>query len=41
VALVTSGTKKGNVSFTFCVDDVRTASLAYEPADNGVTCGSL
>jgi len=41
VTLVTSGTKKGAISFTFCVDDVTHASLAYDSGANVVTCGSL
>ena len=41
VTLVTTGTKKGNISFTFCVDDVTHGTLAYAPGDNEVTCASL
>jgi beta-glucanase (GH16 family) len=40
-ALVTNATKKGNVSFTFCVDDVTHATLAYEPASNAQNCASF
>ncbi len=41
VTLVTSGTKKGGVSFTFCVDDVSHGTLTYDPAANVQTCGSV
>ena len=40
-ALVTNATKKGNVSLTFCVDDVTHATLAYEPASNAQNCASF
>ncbi|HSR49507.1 MAG TPA: Ig-like domain-containing protein [Acidobacteriota bacterium] len=33
VTLVTNGTARGGVSFSFCVDNV-TASLPYDPSDN-------
>ncbi len=36
----TSNTIKGNVNFTFCVDDV-TGGLPYQAGDNVVTCDSL
>lgn len=36
--LVTTSTAKGNVSFTFCVDDVQ-ASLPYDSSANQQTCG--
>ena len=38
--LTTTGTAKGGVSFTFCVNDVAD-SLPYDSADNVETCDSL
>lgn len=40
VTFTTSGTKKGGVSFTFCVDNV-SGSLPYVSADNAETCDSF
>ena len=34
----TVGTKKGSISFTFCVDDVTGGSLTYDPGSNVDTC---
>jgi len=41
VTLVTTGTKKGSVTFTFCVTNVTHSTLTYDPGSNVVTCGSL
>ena len=38
VTLVTTGTKKGGVNFTFCVDDVSHATLDYDAGANEMTC---
>ncbi|WP_341937618.1 family 43 glycosylhydrolase [Marinimicrobium sp. C2-29] len=38
--LTTTGTKKGNVSFSFCVDDIAGA-LTYDSNQNVATCSSL
>lgn len=38
VTLATTGTRKGSVSLTFCVDDVSHASLTYDPTANVETC---
>jgi hypothetical protein len=38
VTLVTTGSKKGSLNFTFCVDDVTHGSLSYDPGSNGQTC---
>jgi len=41
VAVVeTTATAKGNVSFTFCVDNVSGGSLTYDSGDNAETCDS-
>lgn len=37
----TSGTAKGGVSFTFCVDSVTGGGLTYDSGSNVVTCASL
>ncbi|MDX1501527.1 MAG: family 16 glycosylhydrolase [Thermoanaerobaculia bacterium] len=39
--LVTNATRKGNVGFAFCVDDVTHATLGYDPASNAQDCASL
>jgi hypothetical protein len=39
--LTTSTTKKGGVSFTFCVDDITELTLVYDPDANVVTCASF
>ena len=39
--LTTNGVVRGGVAFQFCVDSVSSGSLAYEPAENRVTCGSF
>jgi hypothetical protein len=39
VSFATTGTKKGQVSVTFCVDSV-SGSLPYAPGDNATTCDS-
>ncbi|MHC4911203.1 MAG: hypothetical protein ACYTF9_15980, partial [Planctomycetota bacterium] len=36
--LLTSNTERGGIAFTFCVDNVTDASLAYQSADNVETC---
>jgi xyloglucan-specific exo-beta-1,4-glucanase len=36
--LTTAGTNRGNISFTFCVTGIAHGELAYNPADNVVTC---
>jgi sialate O-acetylesterase len=36
--LVTSGTAKGNVSVSFCVDDVTHSSIGYDASKNTLTC---
>lgn len=41
VALVTSATKRGGVTFTFCVDNVSHATLPYNAADNVITCSNF
>jgi beta-glucanase (GH16 family) len=41
VTLATTGTKKGSVTFMFCVDDVTHSTLTYDPGSNVVTCASL
>lgn len=41
VTLVTMATRKGNVSFEFCVVDVTHATLTYDPAANAQSCGTL
>ena len=41
VTLTTTGTVKGSVSFTFCVDGVSHGTLAYDPGSNAQTCASL
>ena len=41
VTLVTNATKKGGVSFTFCVDDVTHGTLTYNPGANVQTCDSF
>jgi beta-glucanase (GH16 family) len=41
VTLTTVGTRKGGVSFTFCVDDVSHGTLVYDPVSNVQTCASL
>jgi len=40
VTFTTAGTKKGGISFTFCVDNV-SGSLPYVSADNAETCDSF
>ena len=40
VTLVTSATRKGQLSFTLCVDDVTHATLGYAPGENVQTCAS-
>ncbi len=37
----TSGTKKGSISFTFCVDSVTGGSLTYDSGANVETCDTL
>jgi len=39
--LTTNGVVRGGVAFQFCVDSVSSGSLAYEPAENRVTCSSF
>jgi beta-glucanase (GH16 family) len=41
VTLVTTGTQKGGVSFTFCVDSITHPTLPYDSGANAATCGSL
>jgi beta-glucanase (GH16 family) len=38
VTLVTSGAKKGTLTFTFCVDAVSHGTLTYDPGANQQTC---
>jgi hypothetical protein len=38
--LTTTGTKKGNPDFSFCVDSVTHATLTYNSDDNNETCDS-
>ncbi|MCZ6699748.1 MAG: hypothetical protein O7D94_12520, partial [Planctomycetota bacterium] len=39
--LTTTGTKKGNVSFMFCVDDVVHGALSYDDTANVITCDNF
>jgi hypothetical protein len=41
VTLTTTASKKGKVSFTFCVSGVTASGLTYDPASNAQTCASL
>jgi len=36
----TTGTAKGGVTITFCVDNVTHATLVYDPNANQQTCGN-
>ncbi|MBN1186266.1 MAG: T9SS type A sorting domain-containing protein [Bacteroidales bacterium] len=40
VTLETNSTKKGVISFDFCVDDITHATLTYDPLSNVITCTS-
>ncbi len=38
VTLVTSGAKKGALTFTFCVDTASHGTLTYDPGAHGQSC---
>ena len=40
-AMQTTTTQKGKVSFTFCVDDISGAGLAYDSSGNAEDCDAL